>query len=66
MTRFCLLYFRGLGKQGYQCQGEKDTSHVIERLLIVFPPGLGNTFHRCIGKASLPILIIIICVMHFA
>lgn len=20
---FCLLYFRGLGKQGYQCQGEK-------------------------------------------
>ena len=50
MTRFCLLYFRGLGKQGYQCQGEKDTSHVIERLLIVFSPGLGNAFHRFIGN----------------
>lgn len=23
VTCFCLLYFRGLGKQGYQCQGEK-------------------------------------------
>jgi hypothetical protein len=36
VTRFCLLYFRGLGKQGYQCQGEKDTSHVFQQLLIVF------------------------------
>lgn len=32
---FCLLYFRGLGKQGYQCQGEKDTNHVINRLCFV-------------------------------
>jgi len=24
---FCLLYFRGLGKQGYQCQGEKTHIH---------------------------------------
>lgn len=32
VTCFCLLYFRGFGKQGYQCQGEKDTSHVINKL----------------------------------
>lgn len=50
VTRFCLLYFRGLGKQGYQCQGEKDTNHVTERLLIVFSPGLGSTFHKNIIK----------------
>lgn len=53
VTRFCLLYFRGLGKQGYQCQGEKDTNHVTERLLIVFSPGLGSTFHKNIIKKTL-------------
>lgn len=52
VTRFCLLYFRGLGKQGYQCQGEKDTNHVTERLLIVFSPGLGSTFHKNIFKKN--------------
>lgn len=52
VTRFCLLYFRGLGKQGYQCQGEKDTNHVTERLLIVFSPGLGSTFHKNIIKIN--------------
>lgn len=33
---FCLLYFRGFGKQGYQCQGEKTHTPLLTDYSYVF------------------------------
>ena len=51
---FCLLYFRGFGKQGYQCQGEKDTSHVINR---IYTYVLACRIHRACVCLSVCVLV---------
>lgn len=34
---FCLLYFRGFGKQGYQCQGEKTHTPLLTDYIVMYP-----------------------------
>ena len=51
---FCLLYFRGLGKQGYQCQGEKTHTPLLTDYSYVsaLPHPVRMNVYVCVGMCG--------------